>query len=482
MVSESWDSTWVFAPYVDFDLGIAEWDAFNKWRGREKETRQEAFEKLVQSTVGRIVNGSEIVRYYKQRAPESVTLEPYQDRSAKFKKIVFSNTMDNPGTESIRGEHVVFLIDLDPDEYPTGLREFKVWLDKFNKNNKTEVGIHINPKPTSTNTFTNRGSFFDLMENEENPLSKDSLIWAVTEVILKEKPDREDARGVLSRTCVHSIFTRDNVHGFQTTESQGYHSMFGKQHFEMHKNTSDEELILAGLRHLVMQYFSTKECLIQTAGLGFKAYNGSMNTITSLLYETIAISSLPDLSKVTIFAADEKYNEHNGDSPKSWNGAEQSRTLWHLLFLIPEDSTIARGFIFSYWKYITSPSDATWQLFSSNHEKFVNTVVDDGEKLCKLDASEGSLRDKIRRLRSLIPSESESGRWNLEKLEGLGRLTDLVETCSSQVSESDFPDFRAIFVNLEFQERLSREIHSLFSGPTDDDWNLLNIFQIRGDV
>ena len=471
-------------PFIDWELD-GEWPSlFHGWRF-DHEPKSD----FHRATIGENYDRTQLVKYYfKEPSEAEVKLAskymdaglPYADRT------VFAGPFPDP-TNINRPNRFVGFIHLEA--IPEDLAWFIEHLRTFDKNQNGNVRIQINPvKPSGSNGKSkskkspNDGGVLLAHRQKKNSVY-DSTIWASTHIM----PGEQTVQPQLQPAWVSACIGRSEMNMTSFAED---HAARGCINITLPERTSDQDLILTGLRYFISQYNSYSNSLVFSHG-GVRAVSREveLNMLHALMYDPIAQISLPDDSEVQITCAINSL-EQISDTPNVWPGDNYS--LWHLQHpaFLHSDSSIL---VSSFWKYIRKPCSSEWNQFEQSFDDYFGTVErfsvdlyrqrirdldDGGEQQFTLH----TLVHKLEDLTEDFPDHfSANDVWNLRRLRNFIELSTLISSTSNEISSSPHPEYQVLLCHIRLFGNLLQKISNQFKFAEGNADDCIQLFVIGGD-
>lgn len=474
----------VRVPFVCWRLKEEEeQDGFAVWRSRPSTD-------LHTMTVREHYAFTQLVRYSldKPSQEEVILGSEHMDAGWPFaQRTIFAGPFDEP-TEIELPKRVVGFIHLEV--IPDDLAWFIEQVRKFDKTQNGKLRIQINPvKPSSqigklkSKLITNDGGVLSAYRQQKDSVFESS-IWASTHIRLAKQPLQTQHQPAWVTACIGR--PEMNTDWLSVAKAAR-----GCVDITIPKGTSDQELILTGLRYFVSQYNSYSRSLIFSQG-AVQAYpsNVKLNMLHSLMYDPIAQISLPDKSKVKIMCGIDTMGPMD-DEPHVWPGDDYS--LWHLAHsddLHPYSKLLLERF----WNYVRKPCEVGWSSFKQNfddytvavereffefyNQRFVDFYAENVEPQNKLD----TLKDVLKRLTKDYPDDfNADDQWNLERLRFFLELDTLISSISNKISDSPHREYQVLLCQIQYFGDILQKISNLFKFASNHDNDCIPLFVIRGD-
>ena len=472
-------------PFIDFTLDGLWVGEFHRWRYYDTNSD---FHK---GTIGEHVDHSQLVKYsFKQPQPieDDVILASYHmDSGSPYaERTIFAGPFPHP-TNITRPQRMVGFIHLEA--IPEDLAWFIEQVRIFDKAQSGNVRIQINPvKPSNSNgnskskTPTNDGGVLLAYRQKKNSVYE-STIWASTHIM----PAEQTVQPQLQTAWVSACIGRSEMNMTSFAED---HAARGCINIALPDATSDQDIILTGLRYFISQYNSYSNSLIFSHGdIRSVSREVELNMLHALMYDPIAQISLPPNSDVQVSCAINSL-EQISDTPDVWPGDNYS--IWHLQhtnFLHPDSSIL----VSSFWEYIRKPCSSKWTQFKQSFEHFFGTVErtavdlysqrirdldDGGEQRFTLD----TLIHKLEDLTENFPDHfSADDVWNLRRLRNFIELSTLISSTSNEISSSPHPEYQVLLCHIRFFGDLLQKISNQFKFTEVNADDCIDLFVIGGD-
>ena len=479
-----WGEQLTITPFIDWPLD-GEWPRlFHGWR----------FDPVPkcdfhQASIGKHYARSQLVKYSFEAPTETeiILASKYMDAGSPYaERTVFAGPFSDP-TNINRPNRFVGFIHLEA--IPEDLAWFIERVRDFDRDRKGTVRIQINPvKPSSSNSISNSNKIPDdggVLSAHRQKMNSvyESTIWASTHIIPGERPvQTQHQRAWVTASIVRA--------GANMTSLSEHNAARGCIKMTLPSHTSDQDLILTGLRYFISQYNSYSNSLVFSHG-GVLAVSSEvkLNMLHALMYDPIAQISLPDDSEVQITCAINSLEEIS-DTPDEWPGDEYS--LWHLkhpTFLHPDSSIL----VSSFWEYIRKPCLIKWNQFDKCFDDFFGAVekiylglyTDRIRDLDDNEEQQFTLQTLIHKLEELNENYPEyfspDDAWNLRRLGNFIELSELIFSTSAKIDSSPHPEYQVLLCHMRLFGDLLQKISNQFKLLKDDCDDCIQLFVIRGD-
>lgn len=475
---------WVGTPFIDWSLDDRWQRLFHGWR-----FDQDPKSDFHEATIGQEYDQAQLVKYsFKEPSDTEVKLaSKYMDAGLPFaERTIFAGPFSDP-TDISRPNRFVGFIHLE--EIPDDLAWFIEQVRIFDKNQSGNVRIQINPvKPSNSNgnsesKITSNDGGVLLAHRQKKNSVYESTIWASTHIIPGKLPLQPQHQLAWVTACIG----RSEMNMTSLAENKAAR---GCINITLPEPTSDQDLILTGLRYFISQYNSYSNSLVFSHG-GVRAVprEVELNMLHALMYDPIAQISLPDESEVQITCAINSL-EQISDTPDVWPGDKYS--LWHLqrpTFLHTDSSILVSAF----WKYIRKPCSSEWIQFEQIFDDYFGNIErisldlysqrirdldDDGEQRFTLH----TLIHKLEELTEDYPDYfSTDDVWNLRRLRNFIELSTLISSTSHEISSSPHPEYQVLLCHIRLFGDLLQKISNQFKFAEGNSDDCIQLFVIGGD-
>jgi hypothetical protein len=246
-------------------------------------------------------------------------------------------------------------------------------------------------------------------------------------------------------------------------------------------DSSDEKVLLEGLKHFVNQCLSSTMSLVCTEHRGGTetVFGQKMTLSHAVAYDPFALTKFELNGELILQCNLRKCSDH-ADAPDPWDG--NSRSLWHLR----HSNEFHHGPIGRGWDFFENPTPETWESLSESLDAFEDLVWSEVHEKYGYEGISYEAIINILKQRQQSADEDIQGilMWNLARLENLCQLKNTFIEITDRFNESptEFHEFIAVFVKLKYFEKMYHGILRLHHDCQNASANqYITAFQ-RGDL